>query len=175
MKRGYTVERYRDLVGRIRAALPDAAIHTDIIVGFPGETEAQFMGSHRLIEELRLDKVHLARYSARPQTYAARRFVDDVPPAEKERRLVALDELQRRIQAEKNAPLLGRTLEVLVEDRDDKRGRWRGRTRDDRLVCFSAPGPESLRGHLVDVRIDWTGPYSLIGEAAGNEERPQRQ
>ena len=163
MKRGYTVARYRDLVARIRSAIPEAAIHTDIIVGFPGETGEQFMGSHRLLEDLRLDNVHLARYSVRPQTYAARRFADDVPPAEKERRWLMLDDLQRGIQGEKNARYLGKTVRVLVEDRDEKRNRWRGRTRDDRLVCFSAPG--SLRGRTVDVRIEWTGPYSLIGRS----------
>ena len=164
MRRGYTVAQYEAIVARIRARIPDAAIHTDIIVGFPGETEAQFGGSRRLLAALRLDNVHLARYSERPQTYASRRFPDDIPPEEKERRCVELDLLQRQIQTEKNAAWLGGTVEVLVEGRDEKRNRWRGRTRHDRLVFFSGAGER--RGQVAKVRIDWTGPYSLVGTAA---------
>lgn len=175
MRRGYTIGAYRRIVERIRARLPQATIHTDVIVGFPGESESAYANTRRLIEEVRFDKVHLARYSVRPQTYAARRFEDDIPPEEKERRCTELDLLQRRIQAEKNAPLKGATVDVLVESRDEKRGRWRGRTPDERLVFFD--GPPDLRGRLAKVRIAWAGPYSLIGEAAGgspaqNDVRP---
>ncbi len=164
MRRGYTRDDYRRLVDRIRARLPAAAIHTDIIVGFPGETEAEFEDTRRLLEELRLDNVHLARYSPRPQTYAARRLPDDVPPEEKERRWVALDAVQRRIQDEKNAAFRGRTVEVLVESRDDKRGRWRGRAPDNRLVFFA--DDRDWRGRLAPVTLEWTGPYSLLGRVA---------
>ena len=164
MRRGYTRDDYRRLVDRIRARLPAAAIHTDIIVGFPGETGAEFEDTLRLLEELRLDNVHLARYSPRPQTYAARRLADDVPPEEKERRWVALDAAQRRIQDEKNAAYRGRTVEVLVESRDEKRSRWRGRTPDNRLVFF--PDDRDWRGHIAPVTIEWTGPYSLLGRVA---------
>ena len=107
MRRGYSSDDYRQLVARIRACIPHVSIATDVIVGFPGETEAQFRRTYELLEELRLDKAHIARYSPRPQTLAARRYADDVPPEEKERRRKALDELQARIAGEVNARLLG--------------------------------------------------------------------
>lgn len=86
MKRGYTTDDYRRLITNIRNRIPDVAIHTDIIVGFPGETEAQFQGTVDLLAELKLDKVHLARYSPRPNTLSDRTMPDDVPEEEKKRR-----------------------------------------------------------------------------------------
>jgi len=160
MRRGYTADDYRRLIERIRRIIPGVSIATDVIVGFPGETEEQFQRTYDLLAELRLDKVHIARYSPRPQTLAARRYPDDVPPEEKERRRKALDDLQARIAAEINARLLGRTVEVLVEGR--KKGRWWGRTRTDKLVFFE--DEQDRLGQLVEVRITWTGPWSLIGE-----------
>jgi tRNA-2-methylthio-N6-dimethylallyladenosine synthase len=163
MRRGYTSDDYRRLIGRIRQRVPEASIATDVIVGFPGETEAQFQRTYDLLEELRLDKLHIARYSPRPQTVAARRFVDDVPPGEKERRRKALDLLQEHILGEVNARLRGQTVEVLVEG--VKNGRWFGRTRHDRLVFFDGEG--SWRGALAQVKVDWAGPWSLVGEVVG--------
>jgi tRNA-2-methylthio-N6-dimethylallyladenosine synthase len=136
MGRGYTADDYRRLVAHIRERIPGASIATDVIVGFPGETEAQFQRTYDLLAELRLDKAHIARYSPRPQTLAARRFPDDVPPEEKERRRKALDELQTRIVGQINARLLGRSVQILVEGRDQRKGRWWGRTRTDKLVFF---------------------------------------
>jgi len=167
MRRGYTADDYRRLVARIREVIPGVSIATDVIVGFPGETEAQFQRTYDLLAELRLDKVHIARYSPRPQTLAARRFPDDVPPEEKERRRKALDELQARIAAEINGRLLGRTVEVLVEGK--KKGRWWGRTRTDKLVFFE--DERDRLGQLVPVHITWTGPWSLIGEPADTPPR----
>lgn len=172
MRRGYTAEQYRALVGRIRARIPDAAIHTDVIVGFPGETEADFDETLRLINELRLDKAHVARYSPRPQTWAARRLEDHVPAAEKEHRRVAVDTAQTRILAEKNAERVGKTVEVLVEARDARSGRMRGRTPDDRIVFFEdarEPVGEQLR-----IRVDWAGPFSLIGTRADEDRDEDR-
>ncbi|HIE39243.1 MAG TPA: tRNA (N6-isopentenyl adenosine(37)-C2)-methylthiotransferase MiaB [Anaerolineae bacterium] len=160
MQRGYTADDYRRLIRRIRERIPGVSIATDVIVGFPGETEAQFRRTYDLLAGLRLDKAHIARYSPRPQTLAARRYPDDVPPEEKERRRKALDELQAHISAEINARLLGQTVEVLVEGK--KKGRWWGRTRTNKLVFFE--DEEDRRGELVQVRITWTGPWSLIGE-----------
>jgi tRNA-2-methylthio-N6-dimethylallyladenosine synthase len=160
MRRGYRADDYRRLVERIRAKIPGASIATDVIVGFPGETEAQFQRTYDLLAGLRLDKAHIARYSPRPQTLAMRQYADDVPPAEKERRRKALDELQTAIVAEINARLLGQTVEVLVEGK--KKGRWWGRTRTDRLVFFE--DERERLGELAQVRITWTGPWSLIGE-----------
>jgi tRNA-2-methylthio-N6-dimethylallyladenosine synthase len=139
------------------------AIATDIIVGFPGETPAQFQRTADLLAELRLDVVHLARYSPRPGTVAARRLPDNVPEAEKIRRFRALEELQERILTEINSRLRGQRVEVLVEEHH--RGRWKGRTRANKLVFFEAPGDH--RGRLVPVEIEWAGPWSLIGRPVG--------
>jgi len=160
MQRGYTADDYRRLIARIRERIPGVSIATDVIVGFPGETEAQFQRTRDLLAELRLDKAHIARYSPRPQTLAARRFPDDVPPEEKERRRKALDDLQAEIVGEINAQLLGQTVEVLVEGR--RKGRWWGRTRTHKLVFFE--DERDWRGRLAQVRITWAGPWSLIGE-----------
>ncbi|MDZ4199751.1 MAG: MiaB/RimO family radical SAM methylthiotransferase, partial [Kiritimatiellia bacterium] len=163
MRRGYTVEEYRRLVGKIRERIPGAAIHTDLIVGFPGETEAQFEETLRLVEELRFDKIHLARYSPRPGTLAARRYPDDVPDAEKERRRRRIEDIQAGIQNEINRRFIGQIVSVLVEREETRRpGRWRGRTPDDRLVFLDGPG--SLRGRVLDVRVTWAGPFTLVGE-----------
>ena len=159
MRRGYTVADYYRLVERIRQRVPDAAIHTDIIVGFPGETEEQFMGTYRVLEELRLDKAHLARYSPRPGTVSARTMEDDVPDEEKRRRHRLLEELQERIQREKNEALVGKRVEVLIEG--ERKGKWEGRTPQNKIVFV--PYPENIRGRLVEVEIVWAGPYSLQG------------
>lgn len=159
MKRGYTVAQYRDLVGNIRARIPDVAINTDIIVGFPGETEAQFQGTYDLLAELKLDKVHLARYSPRPNTVSARTMPDDVPEEEKKRRHQLIDDLQAGILAEINQKYLGRTLPVLIEDRH--RDKWRGRTPQNKLVFFDDAG--DWHGKVVDLEITWTGPWSMQG------------
>jgi tRNA-2-methylthio-N6-dimethylallyladenosine synthase len=162
MKRGYSVEDYRRLVERIRARFPGASIATDIIVGFPGETEAQFERTVDLLADLRLDVAHLARFSPRPGTVAARRLSDDIPEEEKLRRFRVLEDLQSGIGAEINRCLLGQTVEVLVEEQH--RGRWKGRTRTNRLVFFESPG--EWRGQRVPVHVEWTGPWSLIGSPA---------
>ena len=160
MGRGYTVAQYRDLVARIRQAMPGVGLATDVIVGFPGETEAHFEATCRLLEELRFDMVHVAAYSPRPGTPAAR-LPDDVPPEEKARRRQAVDDLQERIVGEINARLQGRMVEILVEERH--KGKWRGRTRTNKLVFFDT-GDRSWSGQLVRVRITRTGPWSMQGE-----------
>jgi tRNA-2-methylthio-N6-dimethylallyladenosine synthase len=161
MKRGYSVDDYRRLIDRVRSKVPGAAIHTDVIVGFCGETDEEFEGTYRLLEELRLDKVHLAKFSSRPGTVAAKVFEDDVPPEEKERRRARIDALQAAVSGEINAGYLGRTAEVLVESQD--RGRWRGRTRTNKIVFVD--DPRDLTGRLVDVVIEWAGPWSMVGRA----------
>jgi len=168
MRRGYTASDYRSLIARIRDRVPDVSIATDVIVGFPGETEAQFQRTYDLLAELRLDKAHIARYSPRPQTLAARRFPDDVEPEEKVRRRKALDDLQARVVGEINGRLLGQTVEILVEGQ--KKGRWWGRTRTGKLVFFESE--QNWRGRLAQVRITWTGPWSLIGEEASRPWSP---
>lgn len=165
MRRGYTVEDYRRLVARLRERIPGVSIATDIIAGFPGETEAQFENTVALLETLQLDKAHIARYSPRPLTVATRRFEDDVPYEEKERRRRTLEQVQARILKTLNARLEGQQVEVLVEG--EKKGRWFGRTRTDRLVFFAAEG--NWLGRLATVAITWSGPWSLIGEPVATE------
>ncbi|GAB5490383.1 MAG: tRNA (N6-isopentenyl adenosine(37)-C2)-methylthiotransferase MiaB [Phototrophicaceae bacterium] len=159
MRRGYTTAQYRRLVEKIRNKIPNVAIHTDIIVGFCGETEEQFMDTYNLLGELKLDKTHLARYSPRPQTISDRKMVDDVSDEEKIRRHKMIDEQHMQISAEINSQWLGDTLEVLVEDM--YKGRWRGRTPQNKLVFFEAEG--DFKGELVDLEITWTGPWSMQG------------
>lgn len=162
MKRGYTREEYRALIHRVRDIIPDAAIHCDVIVGFPGETAEQFQDTYDILAELRLDKIHLARYSPRPGTVSTRRMIDDVPDEEKRRRFQLLEALQKEILLEKMRRHLGETVEVLVEERD--KGRWRGRTPHNKLVFFD--DPRELRGSLVQVEITHTGPWSMSGRLA---------
>lgn len=159
MKRGYTVEQYRRLIERIRSRIPGVAIHTDIIVGFSGETDAQFQRTYDLLADLELDKVHLARYSPRPHTVSARRMEDDVPEEEKKRRHEMIDELQSRVVAKINSQFLGQTIPVLVED--EHKGKWRGRTPQDKIVFFEDDG--DWRGKIAQVEITWTGPWSMQG------------
>ncbi|MHB9032123.1 MAG: MiaB/RimO family radical SAM methylthiotransferase, partial [Anaerolineae bacterium] len=155
MARGYTAAHYRELVSRIRAASPQSVISTDLIVGFPGETEEQFQRSYELVRELRFDMVHVASYSVRPDTAAAQ-WLDDVAPEEKEKRRTAIEELQTAIAQERNAAAVGQTVEVLVDGR--QKGRWRGRTRTNHLVFFTADG--QWLGRLVNISITWAGPWS---------------
>ncbi len=169
MRRGYTADDYRRLVERIRKKIPDVAIATDVIVGFPGETKEQFMRTYRLLEELRLDVVHIARYSERPGTVAARFMKDDVPEEEKWRRFRMLEQLQERIAAEINARYLGETVEVLFEEK--VKGRWKGRTPQNKLVFVDSD--EDLRGQIRPVLITWTGPWSMVGRLADQVVTPQ--
>ncbi|MGA2111034.1 MAG: tRNA (N6-isopentenyl adenosine(37)-C2)-methylthiotransferase MiaB [Anaerolineales bacterium] len=161
MRRGYTAQDYRRLIDRIRTVLPGASIATDVIVGFPGETDSQFQKTYDLLRDLRLDVAHLAPYSPRPGTLAARRYPDDVPPEEKIRRFRALEELQAGIGAELNQRYVGQTLEILVEGKH--KGRWVGRTRTNRLVFYDSPSRD-WRGQRVPVRITQSTAWSLQGE-----------
>jgi len=170
MKRGYAVEDYRRLVGEIRRQVPGVALSTDVIVGFPSETEPQFQETYDLLAELRFDTVHIAAYSPRSGTAAARELEDNVPAAEKKRRLDQIERLQERIATEINACLLGKTVEVLVEDR--KGDKWQGRTRSDKLVFFNSE--DDCRGWLLPVIIERTSPWSLQGrpDIEQRRERP---
>jgi tRNA-2-methylthio-N6-dimethylallyladenosine synthase len=163
MKRGYRAEDYRRLVEKIRQRLDGqgmgASIATDIIVGFPGETEAQFLRTYELLSELKLDVAHLARYSTRPGTVADRRMTDDVPEEEKMRRFRLLEELQEKIASEINLRYLGETVPVLFEEK--VKDRWKGRTETNKLVFVESE--RDLRGQVLPTQITWAGPWSLIG------------
>lgn len=160
MRRGYTNEQYRILVKRIRERIPGVSIATDIIVGFPGETEAQFQDTYDLLADLKLDVAHLARYSSRPGTVATRRMIDNVTDEEKMRRFRLLEELQEQVVGEINARYLHQTVDVLFEDKVKQR--WRGRTPTNKLVFVETD--EDLRGKIMPVKISWTGPWSMLGQ-----------
>ncbi|MBN1693179.1 MAG: tRNA (N6-isopentenyl adenosine(37)-C2)-methylthiotransferase MiaB [Dehalococcoidales bacterium] len=159
MKRGYTVGQYRRLVRDLRERVPGIAVSTDVIVGFPGETESQFGQSVDLLSEIKFDTVHVAAYSTRPGTYAARELEDDIPSSEKKARLNEIEKLQKRVQSEINARLLGAEIEILVEGK--KKDKWYGRTRTDKLVFFSSP--RDYHGKLLKIKINKTSPWSLQG------------
>lgn len=162
MRRQYSRQDYIDLVGRIREAMPEVALNTDIIVGFPGETEEQFQQTLDLLAVLKLDKVHCAAYSTRPGTIASRTMSDTVPEAEKTKRRQRVDLQQEQIQTEINAKLVGQYVEILVEGR--RRGKWQGRTRSHKLVFFEDEAYHL--GNLVQVKIDRSSPWSLQGTLA---------
>jgi tRNA-2-methylthio-N6-dimethylallyladenosine synthase len=163
MRRGYTVAQFLERIAKVRSLLPAVGITTDVIVGFPGETEEQFAATLRLLEEVRFDKVHVAMYSPRPGTIAWRKLPDDVPDAVKHERHQAVERLQERIAAEINAALLHTRQPVLVEGRGEKDGKLFGRTRTGKLVHFTGT---AAPGDVVDVAITHTSPWSLSGEIA---------
>lgn len=157
MKRGYSNSDYRMLVERIRRIIPNVSIATDIIVGFPGESDAQFLQTKQLLEDLKLDVAHLARYSPRQGTVSERRMQDDVTAEEKMHRFRVLEDLQEQIAAGINAGYLGKRVEILFEEKI--KNRWRGRTSTNKLVFVESE--EDLHGEELPVLITWTGPWSM--------------
>ena len=169
MNRGYTAAEYRDAVARLRAAVPGIALTTDIIVGFPGETEAQFLETRSLMDEIRFDNAFIFKYSPRPGTPAAA-FPDDVPEQEKLRRNHCLLEDQDRWCLDINEKLIGQTLPVLVEGRSkSNRGRWAGRTDSNKTVVFE-PASATRPGDYIRAVIERVMPQTLYGRVAGNQE-----
>jgi len=178
MKRGYTLDEYRTRIQRVRELWPDISLSTDVIVGFCGETEQEFQRTLDLLEEIRFDVVHVAAYSPRPGTLAAR-WPDDIPLAEKKHRLHAVEELQGRIALEINQQYLNKVEEVLVEDTNvsHERQQLKGRNRANKLVFFPQPGEMLMEdgqiefnaardiaiGDMVQVRIERTTAWSLQG------------
>ena len=180
MKRGYTLDEYREKITSVRKLWPGISLSTDVIVGFCGETEEEFQHTLDLLEEIRFDVVHVAAYSVRPGTVAAR-WEDDVPLAEKKRRLHALEEVQARIALELNQELVSKVEEVMIEETNDSHGRqqWKGRNRTNKWVFFPQPPAESEEarhlqpGDIVQVRVEKATSWSLQGSllsavAAGN-------
>lgn len=163
MHRGYTTEQYYRLIEKLRQIIPGVSIATDIIVGFPGETEAQFQRSYDLLANLRLDVAHLARYSPRPGTFATRKLVDDIPADEKMRRFRLLEELQEKVVKEIHATYLNKITPVLFEE--IVKNRWRGRTLTNKLVFVETA--DDLRGQTRDVQITRTGAWSMSGSLVG--------
>ncbi len=167
MQRLYTRDEYMRRVEWIKTARRPCALTTDIIVGFPGETGRDFDETLRLLDEVEFDSLFSFKYSPRPKT-AALAMNDPIPPAEKQARLLVLQEKQRAIQIRRNAAWIGRAAEVLVEGRNQALGQWIGRTSDNRILNFTHPGSngDSLEGRYLPVRVTRAGPNSLVGESA---------
>jgi len=150
----------------IKNARRKYAITTDIIVGFPGETEEDFQGTLDLLDEVQYDSLFSFKYSPRPNT-SALAMEDRVPEDEKQRRLLVLQEKQRAIQIRRNAELIGGIQEVLVEGRHQSLGQWIGRTSCNRTLNFTHPETtDSLIGKYLPVQVTRSGPNSLVGESA---------
>jgi tRNA-2-methylthio-N6-dimethylallyladenosine synthase len=165
MRRRYSRESYLDLVARIRATLPDVALSTDMIVGFPGESAADFDETMSLTAAVRYHSMFSFKYSPRPNTLADKRLADDVSDDEKTRRIMALQALQRDIQSELNAALIGRTVDVLVDAASRRRAtELSGRTSGN--VVVNVPGPGEWIGRTIPVRIERAGPHSVWGRYA---------
>jgi tRNA-2-methylthio-N6-dimethylallyladenosine synthase len=173
MKRGYTVEEYSERIQRVRELWPNITLSTDVIVGFCGETEEEFQHTLDLLEQIRFDVVHVAAYSVRPGTVAAR-WEDDIPLAEKKRRLHVVEEVQGRIALELNQAYIGHVQEVMVEEKNESHGRrqWKGRNRANKWVFFPQPEEDDTSdrgviqpGDFVNVQIEQATAWSLQGSA----------
>jgi tRNA-2-methylthio-N6-dimethylallyladenosine synthase len=162
MHRGYTAEKYRRLVRQLREAQPGMAISTDVIVGFPGETEEDFLATRRLMEEIRFDQAFIFRYSPRKDTPAAE-LGDQVDEEEKVRRNQELLAVLDRTAMEHVLPMVGKETEILVEGPSKTNpDRLAGRTRTNKLVIFE--GEDRHRGQLLPVRITETTGFTLYAD-----------
>ena len=163
MRRGYSREEYFEKVDLIRETIPNVSMTTDLIIGFPDETESQFHKSVEVLEKIRFDKVHASIYSERPGTIASRKYRDNIPKEEKKRRMQIILNLQEKICLENNIKFEDQELEVLVEG--EKKGKLFGRSRLDKLVYFQ--GDKSIIGQMIMVRITNSSPWSLSGDNSG--------
>ncbi len=160
MRRGYTAEQYLQLIDSLRSKVPEIALSTDIIVGFPDESTEQFTRTLAMLEEIRFDTVHVAAYSPRPQTIATRKYADNITAMTKKERRQQAEKLQTAIAAEINSHLIDKTVEVLIEG--EQKGKWYGRTRSNKLVFFTSDG--NCFRQLIRVRIEKTSPWALQGD-----------
>ena len=175
MKRPYTVAFYEKLAATVRNTVPGVALSTDIIVGFPGETDEQFRHTYELLERIRFNEVHVAAYSPRPGTLSET-YEDNVPLDIKRERLQAVERLQEGIAADYCRAFVGQDVEILVEGRE--KGKWKGRSRTNKSVFFNDPiGTEfdglDWTGKLVDITVETAGPWSLVGRVAGTPPTPK--
>ena len=173
MLRLYTVEEYLERIAWVKAARRKIALTSDIIVGFPGETESDFMQTMDLLAKVRYDGIFGFKYSPRPNTPALK-YDDAVPEDEKTKRLMILQERQRQIQAEDNARHLGEVAEVMVEGKNEARAQWIGRTGQHKTLNFTAgnstSGASELEvGSYYQVKVTATHPNSLVGELVDAE------
>ncbi|MCH7944950.1 MAG: TRAM domain-containing protein [Armatimonadetes bacterium] len=169
MRRGYTRAQYLEKVSEVRETVPGVTLTTDLIVGFPGETDEEFGRSVQLLEEVWFDKVHSAAYSERPGTYASRKIADNLSREVKKDRLRIVSEAQERIQASRNADLVGQEFDILVDGKT--RGSLRGRTRGDKLVYITGGRP--ALGETVKVTITGFSPWSLEGDLRATQSQKE--
>ena len=164
MRRRHTREHYLELVAALREAIPDIALSTDMIVGFPGESERDFADTLSLVEQVKYHSMFSFKYSERPNTLASKRMPDAISERDKTERIVALQSLQKRIQTEIYNAAIGQTFEVLVDSRSRRRD-WElsGRTSGNTVVNFAGSGTEI--GDIIAVRITGANPNSLRGES----------
>lgn len=179
MRRGYTRDQFLDKIAQTREMIPGVNLTTDLIVGFPGETDTQFERSLDVLREVEFDKVHVAQYSNREGTFASRKIPDNVDRAVKKARLGMVDELQQIIQTRNNAKLVGKRFDVLVEG--SKRDRLHGRNRGDKLIYLDGLSTHDLRGQgvpqpgqTVNVEIVGSSPWSLEAELIGSSARQEK-
>jgi tRNA-2-methylthio-N6-dimethylallyladenosine synthase len=164
MQRLYTRDQYLERISWIKSAKREISITTDVIVGFPGETEAELAETLALLDEVEYDAVFGFKYSPRPNTPALS-LQDAIPDAEKARRLAVVNERQREIQQRRNRRLHGRRMEVMVEGKNEARGQWIGRTSQNRVMNFTVPeGAVPAAGSYVTVVTTGSFPNSLIGQ-----------
>lgn len=171
MNRTYTRREFLDLVDDIRQHYPEMALSTDVIVGFPTETEREFEDTYRVMKEVEFDSAFIFKYSERRGTIAARKYPDDVPEEAKTERIVRLNELQKEISLKKNRAHIGQTVEVLIEEERTRKSAddFQGRTDGNKLVIF--PGGGYGRGDFVQVKITDATPHVLKGIVAENGRR----
>jgi tRNA-2-methylthio-N6-dimethylallyladenosine synthase len=164
MQREYSREQYLGRIAWMKGAKRDISLTTDIIVGFPGETEAEFEETLSLLDVVRYDSLFSFKYSPRPNTPAIQ-YPDSIPDEEKTRRLAILNDRQKKISAENNKRHLGSIVQAMVEGRNEARNQWIGRTSQNKVVNFTAPdGIKPLHGNYVDVLVTATHPNSMVGE-----------
>jgi tRNA-2-methylthio-N6-dimethylallyladenosine synthase len=162
MQRTYTREEYLEKIALIRAARRPISVTSDIIVGFPGETEQDVEETLSLLDDAQYDGVYAFQYSPRPNT-ASLDMADAIPEEEKGRRLAIVQDRQREIQMIRNEALVGETFEVLVDGASRRPGQWAGRSSSNRILNFSSPQSDLL-GQYVHVRVTRASPNSLVGE-----------
>ena len=170
MKRGYSVDDFRTIVDKLRAAMPDIAISTDIIVGFPDETEDEFQATLDLVREVEFDFAFMFAYSEREGTYASKRIPDTIPDPVKKARLRELIDLQEAIGLRKYRAKIGSTVEVLVTGPAKRGNGWFGKSADFKTTVFDPPA-DVRPGDLVEVRVDNATAHALYGPGQGRALR----
>ncbi|MFQ5603240.1 MAG: tRNA (N6-isopentenyl adenosine(37)-C2)-methylthiotransferase MiaB [bacterium] len=169
MARNYTREQFLELVDKIRYFIPDVTLTTDVIVGFSSETDAEFVDTFQVMQQVQFDSAFIFKYSERKNTIAIRKYTDDVPPQKKTERIVKLNELQKAISLRKNQAAVGKSVTVLVEAPSKKDPqKWMGRTDGNKIVVF--PGNTFVAGELITLRILRASAITLFGQVQNQTE-----